>query len=47
VSLALDKIQGQVKVRRTTFNQSAITYILDNVTIGMVYNPGKQESTVP
>lgn len=47
VSMALDKIQGQVKVRKTSCNISAITYILDNFNIGIVYNPSKQITNIP
>jgi len=40
--MALDKIIGTVKVHRTTYNVSAINYVIDNVTLGIVYNPSKQ-----
>jgi hypothetical protein len=40
--MALDKINGQLRVKRTTYNQSSITYILDNITIGTAYNDAKQ-----
>lgn len=42
VEMALNKIVGTVKVHRTTYNVSAINYVIDNVTLGIVYNPSKQ-----
>jgi hypothetical protein len=36
-----------VRVKRTTYNHSSITYILDNVTIGLAYNDGKQSTEIP
>lgn len=45
--MALDKIVGQVKVARTNYNVSALQYIIDNVTVGIVYNPSKQNVTIP
>ena len=47
VDMALDKIVGQVKVARTTYNVSTLTYIIDNVKVGIVYNPSKQNVTIP
>ena len=47
VPTALDKIFGQVKVVRTTCNVSQITYIIDNVRLGIVYNPSTQNVTIP
>lgn len=47
VDMALDKIRGQVKVARTTHNVSSLTYIIDNVTVGILYNPSKQNVTIP
>lgn len=44
---ALDKIYGQIRPKRTTYNHSSITYILDNVTIGMSYNSAKQAAQIP
>ena len=32
---------------RTTFNVSGLTYIIDNVQVGVVYNPSKQNVTIP
>ncbi|MCB0370560.1 MAG: hypothetical protein KDD45_14325, partial [Bdellovibrionales bacterium] len=46
VNIALQNINGHVKVAHTTRNVSTITYIIDNVTLGMVYNPSKQNVTV-
>ena len=46
VSKALENIEGQVKVARTACNVSGITYILDNFTIGIEYNPSKQTSAI-
>ncbi len=45
--MALDKINGQLRVKRTTYNQSSITYILDNITIGTAYNDAKQIIEIP
>ena len=45
--MALQKISGQVRVKRTTYNHSSITYVLDNVTIGLAYNDGKQTTEIP
>jgi hypothetical protein len=42
VDNALSNINGQIRVKKTTYNHSTITYVLDNVTIGMAYNDGKQ-----
>ena len=36
-----------VKVARTTYNVSGLTYIIDNVKVGTIYNPSKQEVTIP
>lgn len=47
VSDALDKIYGQIRVKRTTYNHSSITYILDNVTIGTSYKNAKQTAQIP
>ena len=47
VDMALSNIAGQVKVARTTLNVSGLTYIIDNVKVGVVYNPSKQNVTVP
>lgn len=47
VSDALDKIFGQIRVKRTTYNHSSITYIIDNVTIGTSYNSAKQTAKIP
>lgn len=47
VSDALDKISGQIRVKRTTYNHSSITYILDNVTIGSSYYNAKQTVQIP
>lgn len=47
VSDALDKISGQIRVKRTTYNHSSITYILDNVTIGTSYNSARQTAQIP
>jgi hypothetical protein len=41
----LKSIAGMVKARRTTYNKSSITYILDNITIEYEHNSGKQESS--
>ena len=47
VDNALAKIVGLIRVKRTTYNHSSITYILDNVTIGMAYNDAKQTVEIP
>lgn len=47
VDNALEKMTGQIRVKRTTYNHSTITYILDNVTIGTAYNDGKQTTEIP
>lgn len=47
VPWALDKIRGQVKLRRTTANISSTTYILDNATLDMVYNYNNQQTNIP
>ena len=47
VDNALAKIVGQIRVKRTTYNHSSITYILDNVTIGMAYNDARQIVEIP
>lgn len=47
VTQALDKMLGQVKVARTTYSVSGLTYIIHNVTLNMVYNPSKQVVTIP
>jgi hypothetical protein len=47
VNDALDKIYGQIRLKRTTYNHSTITYILDNVTIGTNYNSAKQVAEIP
>jgi hypothetical protein len=45
--MALQKIQGQVRPHRTTFNVSSVSYIIDNVLIGVAYNPSKQQVNIP
>lgn len=45
--MALQRIQGQVRPHRTTFNVSSVTYIIDNVIIGIAYNPSKQQINIP
>jgi hypothetical protein len=47
VDTALNIIYGQIRVKRTTYNHSTITYIIDNVTIGMAYNDAKQTIDIP
>jgi hypothetical protein len=47
VDTALDKMSGQIRVKRTTYNHSTITYIMDNVTIGTAYNDAKQTTDIP
>lgn len=47
VDNALEKMAGQIRVKRTTYNHSAITYVLDNVTIGTAYNDAKQTVSIP
>lgn len=47
VDNALEKMAGQIRVKRTTYNHSTITYILDNVTIGTAYNDAKQTTEIP
>lgn len=47
VDMALDKMNGQIRVKRTTYNHSTITYVLDNVTIGTAYNDAKQVVNIP
>jgi hypothetical protein len=44
---ALSKIFGQIRVKRTTYSHSTITYVLDNVVIGTAYNDAKQAVTIP
>lgn len=47
VDMALEKMNGQIRVKRTTYNHSTITYVLDNVTIGTAYNDAKQTVSIP
>jgi hypothetical protein len=47
VDVALGKMGGQIRVKRTTYNHSTITYVLDNVTIGTAYNDAKQTVEIP
>lgn len=47
VDNALEKMAGQIRVKRTTYNHSTVTYILDNVTIGTAYNDAKQTTEIP
>ncbi len=45
--MALQQIQGQVRPHRTTFNVSSLSYSIDNVVIGVAYNPSKQQVNIP
>jgi hypothetical protein len=47
VDNALAKMAGQIRVKRTTYNHSTITYVLDNVTIGTAYNDARQTIEIP
>lgn len=47
MNAALQEIVGQVKGKRTTANISSVSYIIDNVTLGIIYNPSKQSVSIP
>lgn len=47
VDEALNKITSQIRVKSTTYNLSAISYVLSNIVIDTDYNDGKQNITIP